>query len=154
MPDLYNGSLVGITTTTFDTNTAEASFYSLNLTSVGVYVVKFTIVSNPADYSLMYEELITVKAQSHINLVIEDTKDVVVKFNEDYDSIVGTTKNKYFSAMMGNALAVTYPDIILNTIAVTKGRYSSVDFLANFILFTRNFCISHYSCLYFDKNQD
>lgn len=154
MPDLYNGSLVGITTTTFDTNTAEASFYSLNLTSVGVYVVKFTIVSNPADYSLTYEELITVKAQSHINLVIEDTKDVVVKFKEDYDSIVGTTKNKYFSAMMGNALAVTYPDIILNTIAVTKGRYSSVDFLANFILFLRNFCISHYSCLYFDKNQD
>eukprot|EP00477_Mikrocytos_mackini_P005556 GAHX01008713.1.p1 GENE.GAHX01008713.1~~GAHX01008713.1.p1 ORF type:complete len:141 (+),score=12.33 GAHX01008713.1:108-530(+) len=121
MPDLYNGSLVGITTTTFDTNSAEASFYSLNLTSVGVYVVKFTIVSNPADYSLTYEELITVKAQSHINLVIEDTKEVVVKFNEDYDSIVGTTYNKYFSAMMGNALAVTYPDIILNTIAVSKG---------------------------------
>lgn len=128
MPDLYNGSLVGITTTTFDTNSAEASFYSLNLTSVGVYVVKFTIVSNPADYSLTYEELITVKAQSHINLVIEDTKEVVVKFNEDYDSIVGTTYNKYFSAMMGNALAVTYPDIILNTIAVSKGRSSSVDF--------------------------
>lgn len=126
MPDLYNGSLVGITTTTFDTNSAEASFYSLNLTSVGVYVVKFTIVSNPADYSLTYEELITVKAQSHINLVIEDTKEVVVKFNEDYDSIVGTTYNKYFSAMMGNALAVTYPDIILNTIAVSKGRSSSV----------------------------
>lgn len=128
MLDLYNGSLVGITTTTFDTNSAEASFYSLNLTSVGVYVVKFTIVSNPADYSLTYEELITVKAQSHINLVIEDTKEVVVKFNEDYDSIVGTTYNKYFSAMMGNALAVTYPDIILNTIAVSKGRSSSVDF--------------------------
>lgn len=128
MPDLYNGSLVGITTTTFDTSTAEASFYSLNLTSVGVYVVKFTIVSNPADYSLTYEELITVKAQSHINLVIEDTKEVVVKFNEDYDSIVGTTYNKYFSAMMGNALAVTYPDIILNTIAVSKGTSSSVDF--------------------------
>lgn len=128
MPDLYNGSLVGITTTTFDINSAEASFYSLNLTSVGVYVVKFTIVSNPADYSLTYEELITVKAQSHINLVIEDTKEVVVKFNEDYDSIVGTTYNKYFSAMMGNALAVTYPDIILNTIAVSKGRSSSVDF--------------------------
>lgn len=128
MPDLYNGSLVGITTTTFDTNSAEASFYSLNLTSVGVYVVKFTIVSNPADYSLTYEELITVKAQSHINLVIEDTKEVVVKFNEDYDSIVGTTYNKYFSAMMGNALAVTYPDIILNTIAVSKGRSSSIDF--------------------------
>lgn len=128
MPDLYNGSLVGITTTTFDTNSAEASFYSLNLTSVGVYVVKFTIVSNPADYSLTYEELITVKAQSHINLVIEDTKEVVVKFNEDYDSIVGTTYNKYFSAMMGNVLAVTYPDIILNTIAVSKGRSSSVDF--------------------------
>lgn len=128
MPDLYNGSLVGITTTTFDTNSAEASFYSLNLTSVGVYVVKFTIVSNPADYSLTYEELITVKAQSHINLVIEDTKEVVVKFNEDYDSIVGTTYNKYFSAMMGNALAVTYPDIILNTIAVSKGRSSTIDF--------------------------
>lgn len=128
MPDLYNGSLVGITTTTFDTSTAEASFYSLNLTSVGVYVVKFTIVSNPADYSLTYEELITVKAQSHINLVIEDTKEVVIKFNEDYDSIVGTTYNKYFSAMMGNALAVTYPDIILNTIAVSKGTSSSVDF--------------------------
>lgn len=135
MPDLYNGSLVGITTTTFDINSAEASFYSLNLTSVGVYVVKFTIVSNPADYSLTYEELITVKAQSHINLVIEDTKEVVVKFNEDYDSIVGTTYNKYFSAMMGNALAVTYPDIILNTIAVSKGRSSSVDFYTNFILF-------------------
>lgn len=128
MPDLYNGSLVGITTTTFDINSAEASFYSLNLTSVGVYVVKFTIVSNPADYSLTYEELITVKAQSHINLVIEDTKEVVVKFNEDYDSIVGTTYNKYFSAMMGNVLAVTYPDIILNTIAVSKGRSSSIDF--------------------------
>ena len=124
MPELYNGtSLVGITTTTFDTSSGQASFYSLNLTSVGVYVVKFNIVSNPGDYNLTYEELITVKAQSHLNLVVEDTQEVVIKFNDNYDSIVGTAYNKYFSAMMGSALAKTYPDIMLNTIAVTKGIY-------------------------------
>jgi hypothetical protein len=122
MPDLYNGSLVGITTTTFDTSTAQASFFSLNLTSVGVYVVKFTFASNPADYNFVYEELIPVKAQSHLNMVIDETKDVMVKFNDDYDSIVGTANNKYFAAMMGNTLAVTYPEIILNTISVTKGK--------------------------------
>lgn len=133
MPDLYNGSLVGITTTTFDSNTAQASFYSLNLTSVGVYVVKFTVVSNPADYNFTYEELIPVKAQSHINLVIEDTQEVVVKFNEDYDTIVGTTNNKYFAAMMGNSLANTYPEIILNTISVTRGNHSLIS-IRNFLM--------------------
>lgn len=135
MLDFYNGFFVGIIIIIFDINFVEVSFYFLNLISVGVYVVKFIIVFNFVDYSLIYEELIIVKVQSYINLVIEDIKEVVVKFNEDYDFIVGIIYNKYFFVMMGNVLVVIYSDIILNIIVVFKGRFSFVDFYINFILF-------------------
>ncbi|KAK3107766.1 hypothetical protein FSP39_021797 [Pinctada imbricata] len=121
MPELYNGTLEGSLVVTFDPSSGQAQFYSLNITNLGAYVVKFHITSNPPDYDFTHEELITVKALSHIGLVIEEQKDIVVKFNEDYNTIVGSSNNKYFAAMMGNYLSNMYQDVITSSITVVPG---------------------------------
>ena len=123
MPELYNGTLDGSLEVTFDPSNSRAAFYSMNITALGAYVIKFHVTSNPPDYDFYVEELFTVKALSHIGMVIEEQKDIVVKFNEDYNSIVGTDNNKYFAAMMGNYLQNVYPDVITSSIAVTAGKY-------------------------------
>jgi hypothetical protein len=54
---LYNGTLEGTTSAVFDTVTSQVNFYSLNLTMLGMTVVKFHITSSPADYDFYVEQI-------------------------------------------------------------------------------------------------
>jgi hypothetical protein len=119
---LYNGTLEGTTSAVFDTVISQVNFYSLNLTMLGMTVVKFHITSSPADYDFYVEHFVPVKGSQHIGMVPEETSDIVLRIDADYNTVVGL-EDKYVSAMFGNWFANNYPDIRFDAVSVSAGKF-------------------------------
>ncbi|KAH3704510.1 hypothetical protein DPMN_079566 [Dreissena polymorpha] len=73
------GDLEGNLTTTFDPVSGEATFMALNMTGYGVYYLKFTATSTPADYSLTVNHKLVVMNHAHVGMVKEETYDIEVR---------------------------------------------------------------------------
>lgn len=122
MAELYTGNIMDSQTTTFDGNSGQATFDNLLFQTSGVFVVHFNITSTPADYSIEHLEIMVVRGIGQESMTTNVSKDIGIKFEADYDSIVGETYNKYFAAMVLNWVAKTYTDIIPAPKLVYKGK--------------------------------
>jgi hypothetical protein len=120
--DYYRGQLNGNTVTTFDDNSSLATLPDLSFTARGMVVMKISVTSDPPEYSLVTEMLIHVRSLPRIQFSGNSSQDIQLKFEADYDAIVGAKYLLQFQAMMGNYLSYLYPDIILNSVRVTKGK--------------------------------
>lgn len=122
MPSLYNNvTFSGGSQVTFDTVTSRVSFYSITLSQLGMYVIKFHITSSPPDYDFYEEVVVTVKSTEQASMVIEETTSMTVKFDADYNTVVGSD-DKYFGAMVGNYYANLYPEILFSSVTVSQGK--------------------------------
>ncbi|XP_069115224.1 fibrocystin-L-like [Argopecten irradians] len=119
-PEHHTGSMLGTNETIFSTSSSSANFYSLNFTSFGIYALKLRIYTTPAGYDLTEEVQIVVKSLAQTSITIEQTTQVQMKFDSDFNSVVGTDE-KPFATMMGNYFAVKYPDVLVNSVTVTEG---------------------------------
>lgn len=120
-PYLYPGNLEGTTTASFSQLTSAANFYSLNFTSASMYVVNFT-VSSSGGYEFYHEEQVDVKTLQQSQIVKEDTQDIVLRVDADYDAVVGSDSHKYLAAMFKNELQNMY-SVLIENLNVTKGLY-------------------------------
>lgn len=122
MPELYDENIMDSQTVTFDVNSGQATFDNILFYTAGVFVVQFNITSTPADYSIELQEIVVVRGISQEEMTTEVSKEIGLKFEADYDSIVGTAYNKYFAAMVLNWVAGTYTDVIPAPKLVYKGK--------------------------------
>ncbi|XP_021347967.1 fibrocystin-L-like [Mizuhopecten yessoensis] len=119
-PELHLGSLLGYNETIFSTSSSSANFYSLNFTSLGVYALKLHIYTTPSGYDFYEEVQVLVRSQTQTSIVVQQTTQVEMKFDSDFNTVVGAD-DKPFAAMMGNYFAAKYPDVLVNSVAVTAG---------------------------------
>ncbi|KAJ8320870.1 hypothetical protein KUTeg_002457 [Tegillarca granosa] len=121
MPSLYgNVTFSGGSQVSFDTVTSRSSFYSITLSQLGMYVIKFHITSSPPDYDFYEEVVVTVKSAEQASMFIEESKTMTVKFDADYKTVV-ESDDKYFGAMVGNYFANLYPEILFSSVSVSPG---------------------------------
>lgn len=120
--DYYRGQLNGNTTTTFDDNSGLATLSNFSFSVRGMVVMKITVTSDPPEYSLEIETLIQVHPLQRIQFFRNGTQDIQLRFDANYDTIVGSRYLLHFQAMMGNYLSNLYPDIILNSVRIAKGE--------------------------------
>ncbi|XP_060084829.1 uncharacterized protein LOC132564170 [Ylistrum balloti] len=119
-PEHHTGEMTGSNETIFSTSTSSANFYSLNFTSLGIYALKLHIYTTPSAYDFYKDVQVAVRSQSQTNIVIQQTTLVEMKFESDFNTVVGSD-NKSFAIMMGNYFAAKYPDVLVNSVTVTEG---------------------------------
>ncbi|KAJ8313314.1 hypothetical protein KUTeg_009100 [Tegillarca granosa] len=116
-----DGVVNGTTSSTFDNSTSQTSL-SISLSSLGTYVVKFRLTTSPAEYDIYTEVLVTIKSQAQVSMVIEDTKTITMKFDGDYNTIVGTgTSYNNFIAWVSNWLMGLYQSVVIGNVKVSPG---------------------------------
>ncbi|KAL4228553.1 Fibrocystin-L [Mactra antiquata] len=116
------GSLDGTLTSSFDPSTGRAMFPDLNITGFGMFYVQFRVVSNPPDYNLTLNHKLNIMHPNHVGMIIEDTYEVEVKFDVDFDRVLPTEdKQAEFEQMILTDYANRWPDIQLSTGSIRKG---------------------------------
>ncbi|XP_061168814.1 fibrocystin-L-like [Saccostrea echinata] len=119
--DYYRGQLSGNTTTTFDDNSGMATLSNFSFNVQGMVVMKIIVTSEPPEYTLELETLIHIQKLQQISFFKNSSQDIQLRFEANYDTVVGTRYLLHFQAMMGNFLSGLYPDIVLNSIKIRKG---------------------------------
>lgn len=112
MNELYGENVMEQRTVTFDVNSGQATFNDLLFLTSGVFVVKFNITSNPNDYNLEHQETVVVRGISQEQITTNVTKEIGVKFDANYNNIVGQSKNKYFESMVLHWFIKTFTDVV------------------------------------------
>ncbi|KAK3587658.1 hypothetical protein CHS0354_042441 [Potamilus streckersoni] len=116
------GTLTGTLTTTFNPSTGKATFSNLNFTAIGPNYVKYRIMSEPAGYDEVYIGVIHVMSSSHVNMVVEETSDIVLKFPQDYNQYLSTeTARAEFHQLVGQYFANKNPDSRITAISSQAG---------------------------------
>ncbi|XP_062600839.1 fibrocystin-L-like [Saccostrea cucullata] len=121
MSEMYDAIIMNPKTTTFDANSGRATFDDLLFFTSGVYVVRFNITSNPVDYNIELQEIVVVRGISQQGITRDTVKEIGLKFDADYDSIVGESRNKYLAAMVLNWVANNFTNVIPEPKLVYKG---------------------------------
>ncbi|XP_062574409.1 fibrocystin-L-like [Saccostrea cucullata] len=117
----YCGLLSGNTNTTFDDNSGMATLSNFSFNVQGMVVLKITVTSDPPEYTLVIETLIHIQKLQQIQFFKNSSQDIQLKFDANYDTVVGTRYLLHFQAMMGNFLSGLYPDIVLNSVKIYRG---------------------------------
>nr|KAG5688250.1 hypothetical protein BaRGS_015796 [Batillaria attramentaria] len=84
-PDVYDGTLTGVTSSTIDPATGKAHFLDLRLSRNGICPVKFTVTSTPAEYVLEKVLEIAVLTSAQRNLPREKSSELQIKFPIPFD---------------------------------------------------------------------
>ncbi|KAK7468043.1 hypothetical protein BaRGS_00036747 [Batillaria attramentaria] len=84
-PDVYDGTLTGVTSSTIDPATGKAHFLDLRLSRSGICPVKFTVTSTPAEYVLEKVLEIAVLTSAQRNLPREKSSELQIKFPIPFD---------------------------------------------------------------------
>ncbi|XP_061164553.1 fibrocystin-L-like [Saccostrea echinata] len=121
MSELYDENIMDPKTTTFDVNSGQASFNDLLFFTSGVYVIRFNITSDPADYNIELQEIVVVRGISQQGITTDTVKEIGLKFDANFDNIVGESRTKYFSAMVLNWVANNFTTVIPEPKLVYKG---------------------------------
>ncbi|KAL3885610.1 hypothetical protein ACJMK2_025660 [Sinanodonta woodiana] len=116
------GTLTGTLTTTFNPSTGKATFSNLNFSAIGPNCVKYHIMSEPAWYDEIYIGVIHVMSPSHVNMVVEETKDIVLKFPQDYNQYLPTAiARSEFHQLVGQYFANRNPGTLITGITSRPG---------------------------------
>lgn len=121
-PELYKGSLSGSAQIGFETSNSRASFSSIQVSSYGMYIVKYHVTSVPADYDFYVEHLVTARGQHHVNMPMDETVELKLKFSENYQTVIGSEGN-YAAAYLGSWFAHEHQNIEVLTSTVSSGMY-------------------------------
>ncbi|XP_052286416.1 fibrocystin-L-like [Dreissena polymorpha] len=114
--------LEGAMATTFDPFSGQASFPNLTMTGFGVYYLQFRVVSDPADFDLTLDLKLEVMSANHAGVTPEDDKEVKVKFEADFKTVLPTeAKQREFEQMILNEFAHMWPDVMLSSGNVYEG---------------------------------
>ncbi|XP_052063080.1 fibrocystin-L-like [Mytilus californianus] len=119
-PELYKGSLSGSTQIRFETSNSRASFSSIQVSSYGMYIVKYHVTSVPSDYDFYVEHLVTARGRHHLTMPMDETVEMKLKFSENYQKIIGSEGN-YAAAYLGSWFAHENPDVEVLTSTVSSG---------------------------------
>jgi hypothetical protein len=122
MNELYNEAVMDQKTATFDVNSGRATFNNLLFLTSGVFVVKFNVTSDPNDYSLEHQETVVVRATNQEQIIIDVAKEIQVKFEDDYNQVIGQTSNKYFESMVLHWFIKAFDYVIPTPEQVSKGN--------------------------------
>ncbi|KAK3587659.1 hypothetical protein CHS0354_042443 [Potamilus streckersoni] len=116
------GTLTGTLSTTFNPSTGKATFSNLNFTAIGPNYIKYHILSEPAWYDEIYIGVIHVMSSSHVNMVVEKTADIILKFPQDYNQYLSTeTARSEFHQLVGQYFANKNPDTQITGISSRPG---------------------------------
>jgi hypothetical protein len=132
-PTLYIGNLTGSVTEDFNPSTGQVIFNSLSFDAIGQYFVTFHVTSDPPDYNFTYDADVRVLSPNHASLVAEETPRMQLKFDADYDSIVGSD-SAYFGALVTNYYANMFQNVSIGDVTVERG--------------TVIYCIKHMDIVY------
>ncbi|XP_021354106.1 fibrocystin-L-like [Mizuhopecten yessoensis] len=119
-PELHPGSMAGSNETVFSTSSSAANFYTLSFTSLGIYALKLHIFTTPSGFDFYKETQVVVRSQAQTSIIVEQTTQIVMIFDDDYNAVVGADVNA-FAAMMATRFILTYPDILFNSVSVVPG---------------------------------
>ncbi|XP_021369085.1 fibrocystin-L-like isoform X2 [Mizuhopecten yessoensis] len=120
MPELNPGSMLGPSETLFSTSSSTANFYSLNFTSLGIYAVKLHVYTTPSAYDFYEEVQVIVRSQDQTSLVIEKTSLLEMRFDADFDTVVGAN-TKPFASMMASRFIKKYLNVLFDYVSVEPG---------------------------------
>lgn len=120
-PEYYNGSLHG-SNQKFWGSSSQATFSDLTFTSFGMAIINFRVTTNPPEYNFTIPHYVNVKQIQHKNIIHNETNEIVLKINGDYNTVVGSD-DRYAKAMFGNWFAVLYEDLQINSVSLQPGIY-------------------------------
>lgn len=123
-PEYYNGSLDG-SNQKFLGSTSKAKFTDLTLSSFGMAIINFHVTTNPPEYNFTIPHYVNVKQKQHKNIIHNETNEIVLKINGDYNTVVGTD-DRYAKAMFGNWFAVMYADLQINSVTLQPGIFMDI----------------------------
>ena len=121
--EYYKGQMSGDKVAVFNENTGVAVLSNMRFNAQGMVILKIKVTSDPAEYSLETEILINVRKMNLLGQSLNNGSRIELLFEADYDAIVGSSYLLQFQSMMGNYLSGLYPNIILNTVTITKGQF-------------------------------
>lgn len=127
----HTDSLTGTQSVTFDRSTGKATFDLLRLTHFGTHFLTVHITSAPVEYDIYDEVMIQVLNQKQLDLMKNNstnTTRITMKFDADYDTVVGSDGSEKFGAMVINVFAMDNPNVLFYNVTVTKG----LTFLKNY----------------------
>ena len=139
--EYYKGQMSGDKVAVFNENTGVAVLSNMRFNAQGMVILKIKVTSDPAEYSLETEILINVRKMNLLGQSLNNGSRIELLFEADYDAIVGSSYLLQFQSMMGNYLSGLYPNIILNTVTITKGQFCGKPGSK-----LRLSCIQGYSC--------
>ncbi|KAL5019598.1 hypothetical protein ScPMuIL_002490 [Solemya velum] len=97
----YVGSLEGTKQVTFDMTSGQAVLDNIKFTRPGLYYVKFSLKSDPIEYSSEQELEFYVPQTYPDNFTVEEKNTVTLKFEGDYDEIVADHVKIFKSVIVG-----------------------------------------------------
>ncbi|XP_052063691.1 fibrocystin-L-like [Mytilus californianus] len=118
-PEYYNGSLHA-SNQKFWGSSSQATFSDLTFTSFGMAIINFHVTTNPPEYNFTIPHFVNVKQLQHKSMTHEETNDIVLKIDGDYNTVVGSD-DRYAKAMFGNWFAVMYEDLQINSVSLQPG---------------------------------
>ena len=140
---MYEGSLSGTTQITFDSSNSRASFSALQVTSYGIYVIRYHVTTIPAEYDFYVEHTVIARGQHHITMPMNETAEIKLKLKENYQMVVGGESN-YVAAYLGDWFSHLFPDVQVLSSSVSPGKSTVI---------MRGFLLKSYISLYLcEKN--
>ncbi|XP_060603397.1 fibrocystin-L-like isoform X3 [Ruditapes philippinarum] len=120
-PSNYS-TLGGTTTISFDPNTGRVMFPDLLFTGFGTFCLQFRVVSDPPDFNMTMNHKIIIKHPKHIDMIVEETYKVMVKFNVDFNEVLpDVDKHDAFEQMILTNYANMLPDVLFSNASIYEG---------------------------------
>ena len=121
-PGSHNPTLSGKTVALFSNSSNTAVIRGLSVDISGKLILRVRVTSDPAEYSFVVYHFIKIFPSGYEIPVTTTMRDVRLKFDHDYDSIV-KGKEDLFAATMYNVLKPDMMGVNLHTFKISKGRY-------------------------------
>ncbi|XP_035665204.1 fibrocystin-L-like [Branchiostoma floridae] len=120
-PEMYNGSLSGETSATFNPLTGYATFVNLQLSDISRYQLEFHVTNdqNMAEYDFTYapDPIDVFPSGYHVPGGVE--KAVQIKFDADFATV--QEHESHFEIFMMNELNAKYSDVYISAVDASSG---------------------------------